>query len=226
MPDPSFTPPPFELYAGRTVDYQLELYEAVPADEDEDAPELVLAATDVVRAKLWIEGGEGSAPALDIDSIGDASMDFTADAGTDVCTVASDHGLVNANIVTVTNSGGALPAGLSAGTNYYVISATATTFKVSLTEGGGAVDITDAGTGTHTFHRHASIVTIDDVGVADTSPATVTVRFHQNDTVDLAAGFYVFECAVVDDSDLDAIKPVCRTTVEVKGSGTGDLGLT
>ena len=42
-----------------------------------------------------------------------------------------------------------LPAGLDAYTDYYVISASNATFKVSTTLGGSAVDITDTGTGSH-----------------------------------------------------------------------------
>lgn len=43
-------------------------------------------------------------------------------------------------------SGGALPAGLTAGTVYYVVNAGTGNFKVSTTSGGAAVDITTAGT--------------------------------------------------------------------------------
>lgn len=54
--------------------------------------------------------------------------------------------------VVLTNSGGAsgaLPAGLSANTTYYVISASGQTCELSTSSGGSAVDITDTGTGTH-----------------------------------------------------------------------------
>ena len=48
-----------------------------------------------------------------------------------------------------------LPAGLSLLTDYYVLASglTANDFKVSTTNGGSAVDITDTGTGTHTVSR-------------------------------------------------------------------------
>lgn len=77
---------------------------------------------------------------------------FTADAGTDVITSAG-HGLSNGDAVVFSNSGGGLPAGLSANTFYYVINASTDTFKVSTTLGGSAVDITGTGTGTHYFNR-------------------------------------------------------------------------
>jgi len=75
---------------------------------------------------------------------------FTADNTTDTFTSAA-HGLSNGTIVMVKNAGGALPAGLSANTQYYVISAATNTFQLSLTSGGAAVDITTNGTGTQTF---------------------------------------------------------------------------
>lgn len=80
----------------------------------------------------------------------DGGDDFTADAGTDVITSAA-HGRPDNSTIQVSNSGGALPAGLSADTTYYVINSTTDTFKVSTTLGGAAVDITDAGTGTHSW---------------------------------------------------------------------------
>ena len=78
---------------------------------------------------------------------------FTA-ATSDIITSAA-HGLVNGDIVTVASST-TLPAGLSADTEYFVIEKTTDTFKLSLTSGGSAIDITDTGTGTHTWYRNES----------------------------------------------------------------------
>lgn len=88
---------------------------------------------------------------------------FTADAGTDVCTASGDvrtqaqidNGTnFNAAAVQFTTTG-TLPAGLSLATNYFLIYASSTTFKVATSYAnaiaGTAIDITDAGTGTHTM---------------------------------------------------------------------------
>ncbi len=75
----------------------------------------------------------------------DQSRPFTA-AISDVCTLVG-HGLTNGQVVTVRNTGGALPGGLVAGHAYYVVAATADTFQLSLTSGGAAVDLTSTGTG-------------------------------------------------------------------------------
>lgn len=47
------------------------------------------------------------------------------------------------------NSGGTLPAGVSAGTDYYIRDASGQTFKVTTIPASTAVDVTDTGTGLH-----------------------------------------------------------------------------
>lgn len=79
----------------------------------------------------------------------DTAREFTA-ATSDTCTLAL-HGYANSTKVRVFSTG-TLPAGLSADTTYYVISAASNTFQLSTIDGGSAVDITDTGTGTHYIH--------------------------------------------------------------------------
>lgn len=82
---------------------------------------------------------------------------FTADAGTDVCTWTSSAS-VPSNIFTGTRvrltTTTTLPAGLATATDYYVIRGSDTTFKLATSYAnaiaGAAINITDAGTGTHT----------------------------------------------------------------------------
>ena len=79
---------------------------------------------------------------------------FTADASTDICT----H--TNINLFPYTRcqltTTGTLPGGLSLATDYYVIKVTDTTIKFATSYAnavaGTAVNITDAGTGTHTIN--------------------------------------------------------------------------
>lgn len=72
---------------------------------------------------------------------------FTVNPTTDVCTSAS-HGFTNGDLLRLRSSG-TLPAPLAIVTNYYVISATNDTYKLSLSPGGSAINITDVGTGVH-----------------------------------------------------------------------------
>ncbi len=75
-------------------------------------------------------------------------LDAGVTAGSDLITL-TDHQFQDNQQVQLTTTG-VLPAGLSLLTSYFIISATATTFKLSATEGGLAVDITAAsGGGTH-----------------------------------------------------------------------------
>lgn len=81
---------------------------------------------------------------------------FTAVAATDLCT-STGHGYQNGDQVQVTNSGGALPTGLSAGVTYFAIVASVDTFKLATTRAnalaGTVIDITGAGSGTNSIAR-------------------------------------------------------------------------
>lgn len=66
---------------------------------------------------------------------------------------------------------GALPTPLSTTTTYYVINRTATTFQVSLTSGGSAINTTSAGAGSVTVSP-VSLVSTPAVGTSNTQIAT------------------------------------------------------
>lgn len=73
----------------------------------------------------------------------------TADASTDTLTHSGLRTIANDQVIRLSNSGGALPGGLAAGKDYFVVQTAGAAFKLSLTQGGSAIDITDAGTGSH-----------------------------------------------------------------------------
>lgn len=87
---------------------------------------------------------------------------FTADAATDVIT-STAHGLSDGDVLLLTTSN-TLPAGLSTSTPYFVRDSTTNTFKLAATAGGTAIDITDAGTGTHKWHNPTCTVTVREHG--------------------------------------------------------------
>lgn len=91
-----------------------------------------------------------------------STANFTA-ATTNIIT-SNTHGLQNGDAVVLTTTD-TLPAGLATSTVYYVIEVTTNTFKLAattpprgyITGSGGVpdeIDITDTGTGTHTFTEH------------------------------------------------------------------------
>lgn len=95
----------------------------------------------------------------------------TFDNATDVWTRTS-HGLVNGDLVHLTNSGGGLPTGFGISTPYWVINAAVNTFQLSATRGGATVNGTTNGTGTHTVHnkvqlpnaRGRTLIVLDNLG--------------------------------------------------------------
>lgn len=81
---------------------------------------------------------------------------FTADASLDTLT-AVRHTVNEGDEIGVSNSGGALPTGLAAGTRYFAINCADDTFQLSATRGGSAIDIAGAGTGTHSFYKFGTV---------------------------------------------------------------------
>lgn len=77
------------------------------------------------------------------------SVGVTADAGTDILTTASAHGLVSGTRVRITSSG-SLPTGLSSSTDYYAGVLSATTLKMQ-SASGTDIGFSDNGTGTLTL---------------------------------------------------------------------------
>jgi hypothetical protein len=79
---------------------------------------------------------------------------FTADAGTDICTHSNINLMPYTRVQLTTTT--TLPAGLSTSTDYFVIKVSDTTCKFATSYAnavaGTAINITDAGTGTHTIN--------------------------------------------------------------------------
>lgn len=121
-------------------------------------------ANSIFRAGSWVKTGTG------VDTIYTFTLDLVTPAGDILlgvndpvtCTVtaatdlvnATAHGLVAGNKVQFSTDT-TLPTPLKANTDYFVLASglVANSFKVSLTDAGTAVDITDTGTGTHQFRR-------------------------------------------------------------------------
>lgn len=100
---------------------------------------------------------------------------FTADSTTEQA-LATAHGLNTGDgPIQVSNSGGALPTGLSAATNYWVIKVDANHLKfatnLSNALAGTAIDLTTNGTGTQTLnHQTGTLSPILPLVVAGTAP--------------------------------------------------------
>lgn len=80
---------------------------------------------------------------------------FTANATTDLLTCV-EHGVRQGEEVVLATSG-TLPAGLSASTRYFAVQVNPNTFALAATPDGPVIDITTAGTGSHTFYVVGSV---------------------------------------------------------------------
>lgn len=76
---------------------------------------------------------------------------FTANADSDLLNISGHPYLNGDGPLRVSNSGGALPTGLVADTDYWIRDVDGDNFRVSLTPGGSRVDITGAGSGTNSI---------------------------------------------------------------------------
>jgi hypothetical protein len=74
---------------------------------------------------------------------------FTADASSNTLT-KTGHGLKNGEELFVSSTG-ALPGGLASSTRYHVINSEDDTFQLATEENGDAIDLTNAGSGTHSY---------------------------------------------------------------------------
>lgn len=108
-----------------------------------------------------------------------ATDDFSVTSATDANQINPDggsHGLHNSQIVTFTTTG-TLPAGLSTGTDYFVVNATKDTFEVSTTLDGAPVAMTNDGTGVHTYTAEEYRYTFNGMVDLDQSPEDIIRLF-------------------------------------------------
>lgn len=69
------------------------------------------------------------------------------DVPNNVITPKGGRTYANGDVLRLTNSGGALPDPLKVETDYYVVNVSGATFKLALTAGGAAIDLTNGGSG-------------------------------------------------------------------------------
>jgi hypothetical protein len=101
---------------------------------------------------------------------------------TDIIT-SNGHGLNNGDIVQFTNSGGGLPAGISALTNYFVIKVTTDTFQISAAPASStAINFTTDGTGTNSLNLKGKTIECEEfahlvVSYNTANSANCTIKF-------------------------------------------------
>ncbi len=154
------------------------------------------------------------------------AVTFTAVAGTDIVT-ATAHGLQTGMCVRVSNSGGALPGNLAAATDYAVIVIDANTLYLATNwtnaMAGTEIDITDAGTGTHTLTptTSAAFALVGSAALAQTwldAKASDVYYLNMLPRTDLGAGNAAFAAArTTYNAGLAAALPAGVTLINVAG---------
>jgi hypothetical protein len=152
---------------------------------------------------------------------------FTADASTDVITHTNINLMPYSKVQVSTTT--TLPGGLAAVTNYYVIKVSDLTCKLATSRAnaiaGTAINITDAGTGTHT---------VNTLLPRYTNGAGVMAFAYANNATPLGAGTPNLQITYTDDSDTSAnttptTLPACKTAASnghilYSGTGAGKYG--
>lgn len=109
-----------------------------------------------VKAVMELKDGTSELAATTTGVTAHPTRTFTAEADDD-CLTSRGHGVQTGDQVIVLNSGGALPAGLSASTAYYAVNVTPNKFQLATLPDGPAIDLTTDGTGTQTFYIVGSV---------------------------------------------------------------------
>jgi hypothetical protein len=144
------------------------------------------------NGSVW--GSVGGGPSLGNDSIlrtNDKSIienltvnnhetTFTVDTGAETLDVGTSDGFSNEDTVYVTTTT-TLPSPLTANTQYYVISATSSTIQLATTNGGSAINITTAGSGTHTIYQAINAMSAGPITIE--TGHTVTIPSGSNWTI-------------------------------------------
>lgn len=104
---------------------------------------------------------QASAGSVYVGAVANTALTVTAsNSGGDLLLTAASNTFVADDVVRFTTTG-SLPGNIVADTNYYVVSPTATTFKISTTPSGSPVAYSSAGTGTNTATRLNETFTFD-----------------------------------------------------------------
>lgn len=145
--------------------------------------ELTCDTNTVLQIRLDLDDYSGTDDPVIGITLGYSAGTFTVNTGTEVVTTSINHGRSVGDEFVPANSGGALPAAITAGNTYYVISTpAANTLTISTEPGGSSVNFTDTGTGTHSFKAYGTSggvqVTFDAYlgGIGEPANPEVTIK--------------------------------------------------
>lgn len=151
---------------------------ALPTGITADAPYYVYNRTDTTY-QLSTAAGISQEVTVPIASPGVVTIEFAPNNGSQV----------------VFSTTGTLPTGITAGTFYYVVNRTDTTFEISATAGGASIDFTGTESGTHTVTAYTPVNTSGSqsgVHTETTSKLYFKYKSQNRMSVDLAGNAVLF----------------------------------
>lgn len=162
--------------------------------------------------------------AVDLDFSSSDPIEFTVDKDTDLFTAASSYTTGTRVQVTSTDT---LPPDLSVSTDYYVILVSSTTFRLATTEANALsntyIDITNVGSGTHSFFGGYAEVRKQFTSVLEWNPITFNSPSHLKQFIEAAIiTTKSFEDATV--SFQTDIEPAWEN-IDLEGQSVGLWGL-
>lgn len=109
---------------------------------------------------------------------------FTADTSLNRI-LRNDHLASDGRQIVLANSGGGLPGGLTAATRLFVVQSEPNSFGVAGVPGGNLIDLTSAGTGTHSFYivGHVSVA-FESADVASVGVYWLWINVYQSSQYD------------------------------------------
>lgn len=113
-----------------------------------DASSAVGTAFQLVLVEEYVEGVVVDSQLLNLHGVNVTTTNV--DTSTETITSLS-HGFSNGDIVTYYSNGGTAIGGLTNGNEYYIVNAATDTFKVSLTSGGSAINLSSTGNSAQAF---------------------------------------------------------------------------
>ena len=148
-----------------------------------------------------------------------ASTTITATSIPGVVTVVAAP--ANGDVVTFSTTG-TLPTGLTAGTDYYVVNRTSTTFEVSLTSGGSSITTSGSQSGVQTATWRTLINTSgSQSGVQTETTSTLKFNYKTLDKMSVDLGGNLTMAAGLDANDLaTGIVPTARLATGTASSST------
>lgn len=106
----------------------------------------VPSGTTIAYVGLWSAVSSGTFAGMG-PNLASTQYAFTAAVSGNLFTAPGSGYSANQTVVLFPGAGGTMPGGFTAGTVYYVVSPSGTTFNLSATSGGGAITVSAAGSG-------------------------------------------------------------------------------